>query len=154
MPVSFWGEDGDMEMKVYSVEEVLPHGHPMILIDDVIGHSDAGLTASVTIRQDSHFMRSAGIPSYVGLEYMAQAVAAYGGIEALTEQRPVRIGYLLGTRDLTTKVPFFDVGDRLVIDVSVNYKEAVSSFSCRILIEEFVVVEANLSVYQPKEEER
>lgn len=138
-----------MGQELYSVEQVLPHAAPMILIDEVLAYGGDNLTAAVTIRHDSHFMQPAGVPSYVGIEYMAQAVAAYGGFEALNDQRPVRIGFLLGTRNFVANVPFFEVGDRLVVDVSVIYRDALSSFSCRVSIEERVVAEANLSVYQP-----
>lgn len=136
----------------YSVEQVLPHAPPMVLLDELIDYGNEALTAAVTIRNDSLFLQSEGVPSYVAIEYMAQAVAAYGGVEALNEHRPVRIGYLLGTRNFASKVPFFRVGDRLIVRVSVIYVDALSSFACQILVDEEIVAEANLSVYQPVEE--
>lgn len=151
MSASCSGADGEMDPMNYRIEQLLPHAPPMVLLDEILDHGGGQLTAAVTIRDDSHFMQSEGVPSYVGIEYMAQAVAAYGGFEALKEQRPVRVGYLLGTRKFIAKVPFFRVGDRLAVRVSVIYIDVLSSFACQILVDEEIVAEANLSVYQPAE---
>ncbi len=149
MSACCWGAAGEMDPKRYSLEDLLPHAPPMILLDEVIDYDGDTLTAAVTIRKNSHFLQSEGVPSYVGIEYMAQAIAAYGGFEALDEGRPVRVGFLLGTRKFEPKTAHFRVGERLVVQVSAIYKEALSSFSCHIQINETVVAEANLSVYQP-----
>ena len=151
MSVSCSGVVGEVTQHRYSIEQVLPHAHPMILLDEILDRDGEDLTAAVTIRSDSHFLQSDGVPSYIGIEYMAQAIAAYGGYEALEANRPVRIGFLLGTRKFEAKVPFFRIGDRLVVKVSAIYKEALSSFSCHISVDDTIVAEANLSVYQPTE---
>ena len=151
MSVFCLGVGGELGPHQYSVEQLLPHAEPMVLLDEILDYGGDELTAALTIRDDSHFLQSEGVPSYVGIEYMAQAVAAYGGFEALKEQRPIRVGYLLGTRKFVAKVPFFRIGDRLKVRVSVIYVDVLSSFACQIWVDEEIVAEANLSVYQPTE---
>ena len=64
------------------IEQLVPHKPPMILIDRMIETTDTACTCEVTITPQTLFIESAGVPAFVGLEYMAQAVAAYGGYKA------------------------------------------------------------------------
>ena len=55
--------------------------------------------STVCIGEDSMFFEPPhGVPGYVGLEYIAQTIAAHGGLRARAVGEPVRIGFLLGTR--------------------------------------------------------
>lgn len=135
----------------YRIEQVLPHAAPMILLDEIVDYTHDGLTAAVTIREDSRFIQAEGVPAYVGIEYMAQAIAAYGGVESLDRHEQLRIGFLLGTRKFDAYVPFFRVGECLSVMVRPLYKEELASFACRISIAGELVAEANVNVYQPLE---
>jgi predicted hotdog family 3-hydroxylacyl-ACP dehydratase len=63
-------------MKNFSIEEVLPHAEPMILLDELISFEDETATCSHTITESSLLYNQAlqGVPSYVGIEYMAQSI--------------------------------------------------------------------------------
>ena len=52
----------------YNIINVVPHGMPMSLLDDIEDYSDTGLVAKVTIRKDSMFCESDGVPAWVGVE--------------------------------------------------------------------------------------
>ena len=136
----------------YTIERVLPHARPMILLDEVIGWTPQSLTAAVTIRKGQLFFRAEGIPAHIAIEYMAQACGAFAGIEALQSGQAPRIGLLLGTRNFSADRKWFREGERLRIVVDVVYREdAMGVFDC--LVENDVnddrLASARLTVYQP-----
>ena len=51
------------------------------------------------------------VPAVVGIEYMAQAIAAGAGPSARGKGEAARMGFLLGCRNLTIAVDSFQVGD-------------------------------------------
>jgi predicted hotdog family 3-hydroxylacyl-ACP dehydratase len=134
----------------YSVAELLPHRSPMILLDEILGYDETSLTAGVQVSAASLFVEEAAVPAHIGLEYMAQACGAFAGLMARDRGEPVRIGFVLGTRQYRVHVPSFRCGDRLVVTVSVLYQdEQMGAFDCRIEIGGTLAAEAQLSVYQP-----
>jgi predicted hotdog family 3-hydroxylacyl-ACP dehydratase len=100
------------------IEQLVPHRPPMILIDRMIDATDTASTCEVTITPQTLFIESAGVPAFVGLEYMAQAVAAYGGYKAYLAGELIGLGFLLGTPQLTTHCQGFACGQTLRIQVT------------------------------------
>lgn len=73
----------------FSVAQLVPHSGKMSLLDNIVEYGDDWLSAEVCITADSMFADEKGVPGWVGLEYMAQAVAAYAGLqERLNGGRP------------------------------------------------------------------
>jgi predicted hotdog family 3-hydroxylacyl-ACP dehydratase len=144
--------DGAGEMKPcrYGVAELLPHRPPMILLDEILGYDEGSLSAAVRVGPASLFVESGAVPAHIGFEYMAQACGAFAGVVARERGEPVKIGFVLGTRQYRAHVPSFRCGDRLVVTVSVLYQdEQMGAFDCRIEIAGTLAAEAQLSVYQP-----
>lgn len=134
----------------YSIDALLIHRPPMLLLDKVVSYDDATLIASVIITGSSQFLTSEGVPGHLAIEYMAQVCGAYAGAMALDAGAPVKIGLLLGTRLCRVLVPWFRVGDRLFISASLVFHDAqIAAFDCKIEIEGQLVAEAQLKVYQP-----
>ena len=132
--------------------ELLAHRAPMLLLDDIVAVDGSSIAAQVHIGPHSPFFDGVGVPSYVGLEYMAQACGAYVGALARSAGRAPRIGYLLGTRNFVTHVGRFASGDRLDVGASCVYSDGeMGVFECRIRRSDVVVAEAQLNVYQPPE---
>jgi predicted hotdog family 3-hydroxylacyl-ACP dehydratase len=150
MPPWRSGEGGEVPVCLRPIEVLLPHAPPMILLDDVVDIDKTSIAASVTIRDCSLFLEAPGVPSHIGIEYMAQACGAYAGSKALEQGAPVQIGLLLGTRRYQARVPWFRLGDRLIVSVSEIYSGA---FDCRIEREAELLATAQLSVYQPEHSE-
>ena len=122
----------------------------MILIDRVLAYDQTGAVAEVEIRPDAPFRQPQGVPSYVGIEYMAQTVAALAGLRGRERGEPPKIGFLLGTRKLVAKRGWFRDGERLVITVSVVFDDAaMGAFDGRIEIDGEIVLNGRLNVYQP-----
>lgn len=137
----------------YPIAELLPHAPPMILLDRVAGWDTGRLDALVTIQSDSLFYEPGnGVPCHVGIEYMAQACGAYAGLEAKQAGLPVRIGFLLGTRHYASQVPWFRLGEMLMVSIAEVLREGpMGVFDCRIAHDGSDVATARLNVYQPQD---
>lgn len=99
------------------LHELIPHDHPMILLDRVESIHAKGITASVVIQRTSPFCEDTGVPAWIGIEYLGQAIAAYAGLRARNEGQPVRIGFLVSTRRYETGSTHFPIGSRLAVSV-------------------------------------
>ena len=136
-----------------SAKNLVPHGGAMMLLDHIDSYVDEqGLSASVLIKEDSMFMENRGVPSWVGLEYMGQAIAAYAGAKARQEKRQVKIGFLVSTRRYEPTISYFPKGAQLIISVSpITFDTTgLQVFKCSIHCDLSLVVTTNLNVYMPK----
>lgn len=135
----------------YTVAQLLPHAPPMILIEQLTGLCETGCSASLIITPQSRFyVPDKGVPSYVGLEYMAQTCGAFVGYLARNSGQPVRIGYLLGTRNFHSETGWFRAGQHLIVDVTeILHDEPMAVFDCRISEDAATIATARLNVYQP-----
>lgn len=140
-------------MAMPSVEALLPHAAPMILIDRVSAISDEALEAEVEIHPGSLFNSGAGVGAWVGIEYMAQAVAAWAGYHARQRGERAKIGFLLGSRRYTCAVPEFANGMRLNVTVKLllQAENGLGSFECAITdaATQEPLAQATVSVFQP-----
>lgn len=137
----------------HSVTDLLPHAPPMVLLDEIIGWNQGQISVALVIRPGIPFFVDAkGVPAYVGLEYMAQACGVYAGIEGRNLGQPIRLGFLLGTRNYHSATDWFRPGQRLVIDANEVFRqELMGVFDCRISREGTKIASAQLNVYQPEE---
>lgn len=137
-------------MEQYPAEDLVPHSGEMSLLDEVTAVSDESLTARLRVRDDGIFSRDGRVPAYVGIEYMAQAVAAFSGYHARQQGEPVRLGFLLGTRKFTSNIDSYRVGDELTIEVErlLQAANGMATFECRVS-GSGAEQEARLNVYQP-----
>ena len=134
------------------LDQLLPHRAPMILIDRMIDATDAESVCEVTIGPQTLFIEPGGVPAFVGLEYMAQAVAAYGGYKAYLAGEPMAIGFLLGTPQLTTHCQFFACGQTLQIQVTHVWGEnELRQFHCTIqdALTGKLLQQAELNIFKP-----
>ncbi len=140
-----------MTTNQYLVAEVVPQSGGMILIDEIIEYNDNSLLASVTITDSSLFVDpTCGVPGWVGIEYMAQTVAAWAGIQAKTRNESIKPGFLLGTRKYIANKSYFAIGSQLLITVQQTYRDdELGVFDCKIENNQ-LIAKATLNVYQPK----
>lgn len=131
------------------IAALLPHSGCMILLDRIIEFDDQSLSAELVVRADGLFGDDVSVPTWVGIEYMAQAVAAYVGIKAKLAGEPIKLGFLLGTRRYDCNIDNFTVGATLTVYVKkIIQDDKLSVFDCKIHglgIE----ASAHLNVYQP-----
>lgn len=140
-------------MTKYNVKDVLPHAEPMILLDELITFDDDSGVCRHTISPESllYSDKLNGVPSYVGIEYMAQSIAAYANANEIKEGRPVEIGFLVSSRKYKCDVPVFKTGAELIIKASKLYRDesGLSAFDCSISENDQQIASARVNVFQP-----
>jgi len=99
------------------IEEILPHGGAMVLLSRVLSHHGDCTVCAVDVDDSGIFRDESGaVAAWVGIEYMAQCVAAHAGLVARTAGEPPRVGFLLGGRRVTFHVARFHPGERLRVN--------------------------------------
>lgn len=138
-----------------NVEHFIPHRQPMVLISNLLEYEADKLLTQTEISANSAYFddKLQGVPNYVGIEYMAQSIAALAGIEAHLRDGIIRVGFLLGTRKLQMHISHFKIGETYQIQVGRLYQEesGLAVFDCKIMHCQQVVAEANVNVFQPQD---
>ncbi len=133
-----------------SIDRYVPHRGVMLWIDRLL-EADAGhaVTAAV-VRADHPFVRDGALPAWIGIEYMAQTIAAWAGARALQANRPVKIGFLLGTRRYQAMLAEIPVGSSLRITAACEMvaENGLGMFACSISLDNRVIASAQVSVYE------
>lgn len=144
-----------MSNALYPIAEVVPHGPPMILLEQLEHYDQDSIITSLTIRYDSLFCDGEKIPAWVGIEYMAQTIATYSGCHARDAAQDVVVGFLVGTRKYQCHVSHFTIGDRLTIHANkiIMGDNGLGVFECKIIHHDAVITEASLNVFQPNNPE-
>ncbi|HYM33836.1 MAG TPA: hypothetical protein VET48_00500, partial [Steroidobacteraceae bacterium] len=127
---------------------------PMMLLDELLDYDAEHVNCSVTIRPDTLFCESKrGVPSWVGIEYMAQTASAYSGILDAFANRPASICLLLGTRRYQAEKPYFPVGARLRISAELVLRDEsdLAAFDCMIDDGDTVIARGDIKAYRPKD---
>ncbi|MBY6064350.1 hotdog family protein [Pseudidiomarina sediminum] len=139
-----------------ALAELIKHQPPMRLIDQFLKGDQEGATCAATISKDNLFYRDElkGLPAHVGIELMAQTIAAAAGYRHRDAGQDIKIGFLLGSRNYRCQVSHFALGETYVINVHEIHAESsgLSVFECEIQHTDTVIAKAKLNVYQPPDE--
>jgi predicted hotdog family 3-hydroxylacyl-ACP dehydratase len=140
-----------MGRTLYDIEQVVPHRGAMRLVDRLLDWDDDRVAVEATVPADGPFHDGAGVPAWIGIEYMAQAIAAWAGCQARVRGEETKLGFLLGSRRYSAETGRFAAGSVLRIEARRELfgDNGLGMFACRILQGERVVASANVSVYQP-----
>lgn len=135
----------------YAPAQVMRHSGPMCLIDAIDDYGQDWIEASVDVRRDGLFCDDQGVPSWVGIEYMAQAIAAWSGIEQLQRGTRPSIGLLVGCRRYECAVERFTVGSKLRLRADILYRDEwdLGVFACSITEAAQTLVQSEVKVYRP-----
>ncbi len=135
------------------IEPYSPLSKSMCLLNKVVSIEDGAFSASVILNESSTFADSDGVPGWLGIEYMAQAIAAFAGVRATKEKQPVEIGFLLGSRKYQSSISCFPFHKEIVITVSelLQDESGLGVYDCSINIDDEIVASAKLNVFQPKD---
>ncbi|HEZ0792156.1 TPA: thioester dehydrase [Neisseria meningitidis] len=152
------------ECPITDTASLLPHSGRMVLIDRITRYGDDFVEAGAQIKPD-HILLVGGILPYTAfIELMAQAVGAYAGIQARKNARPVRLGFLLGTRKLEIFAQSVPVGTHLLATAHMSIQDAggMGVFDCELrwtdapetssgtLPSDGILARASLNVYSPE----
>ena len=130
---------------------LLPHAGDAILLEQVFGVRDDGLTASMTVRPGNSFSQpDHSLAPWAAPEIMAQAVSAFANLTNRRGAAPA-LGLLLGIRDLRVSSDPFPAGAQLHVEVTESTRDQGGHgvFNCRILREDAIVAEGKLTVIEP-----
>jgi predicted hotdog family 3-hydroxylacyl-ACP dehydratase len=140
-------------MSLPDIRDLVPHAGTMSLLGRLLAVDEETLCAEVVIGPDSLFFDGREVGAWVGVEYMAQAVAAHAGHAARQRGDPVKVGFLLGARRYASSVSGFAQGMVLRVHVrrELQGENGLGAFACRI--EEAgggaVLAETTITVFQP-----
>ena len=140
-------------MSPWPLAELLPHAGDMILIDEVLSFDDEQIHTTLTVKPDGLFSLPDGsLPAWVGVELMAQSVAAFAGCHARLKGNPVELGFLRGTRKFECNVAAFPAGSELIIHGirSLEDDNGMGVFECHINAPG-IEASARLNVFRPPE---
>ena len=137
------------DWKTFAVEELVPHAGAMMLLERVLEFAPETMVAEVIVRADGLFDDGCTVPAWLGIEYMAQTIAALGGMKRKLAGKAINLGFLLGTRRYDCNVETFAVGTVLTVSVKrLIQDQGLGVFDCR-LTGEGITASAKLNVYQP-----
>lgn len=125
----------------------------MVLLDELVECTQDSIRCRLQVRADGLFDKGGVVPAWLGIEYMAQVIAAYSGYWRYRDQLPAKVGFLLGTRRFLTNVDSFQVGQALLVTATkvIQGSNGMASFNCTVE-GEGVQQSAALSVFEPGDE--
>lgn len=123
----------------------------MCLLDRVIDAGDEHFIAEVTVPSGGVFGDGGGVGAWVGIEYMAQAVAAWAGWRAREQGGSPKIGLLLGTRNYTSAISRFAPGLCLTVSIRREFlaDNGMGQFICTISSGDRELINVALNVFEP-----
>lgn len=143
---------------MYDIEEVIKHRKPMRLVDELVSFDEASACVLVHINEASEFYQAntQGVPAYIGIEYMAQCIAAKAGANEIASGGAIKLGFLLGTRKYKPSVTHFKQGETLHVKTNRLMEDptGLSVYECTIESGSqlgTILAKAKINVYQPED---
>jgi len=137
----------------YRVEELVPHRGAMSLLESIEEYGEDWLRASLMTSPTSTFADAHGIPGWVGIEYMAQAAAAFAGIERAQRGEQASIGLLIGSRYYRCMLETIPFGTRLIVEARLALRDAedFAAYDCFLSAADQRIAECTLKAYRPRD---
>jgi predicted hotdog family 3-hydroxylacyl-ACP dehydratase len=143
------------------IEDILPHRGTMLLLDAVTAFTDESIAVTAHVHADAWYADADGaMPAWIGVELMAQAIAAHVGLLAIRAGGHALPGVLLGSQRYRALVPAFAANARLRISAKelLRTDEGTAAYECAITrmtgdgeVEREVWAEAIIKAFQPRD---
>jgi predicted hotdog family 3-hydroxylacyl-ACP dehydratase len=131
-----------------AIVDLVPHAGAMVLLDALTEWQKGYARCSALIREHAPFVKHGSLSAEVTIEYMAQAVAACLGYEAITGGGGVRVGMIIACKRFEAHAEKLNVGDRVEVEVRcISGNEALSHFDCKLTRAGILFSEATLTLY-------
>lgn len=135
------------------IDELLPHRGTMRLIGAVLDFTEQSVSVAARVDSGAWYADADGaMPAWIGIELMAQAIAAHVGLLARREGGSARPGVLLGSRRYEARQAAFAGGARLRIDANELLRAAQGhgAYECAICSDDGTrLADAVIKVFQP-----
>jgi|TARA_B110000211_G_scaffold114119_1_gene132344 3-hydroxyacyl-[acyl-carrier-protein] dehydratase len=103
------------------VKLIIPQREPIIMIDEIVNHSDVKTTTSLTINKTNIFVEENIFQSSGLIENMAQSSAARMGIQTNKEGNKPLLGYIASIKNLiVNRLP--EVGEKILTEIIIVNK--------------------------------
>jgi predicted hotdog family 3-hydroxylacyl-ACP dehydratase len=134
------------------IGELLLQRREMLLLEQVREFSATHVEVSATVPQHHPLVDQArGMPAWVGVELMAQAVSVFSALELRACGLAPRVGLLLGARSFEARVPYFAVGALLNVraTLALRAEAGLGVFDCTIESQGALLACAQVKGYMP-----
>jgi predicted hotdog family 3-hydroxylacyl-ACP dehydratase len=134
------------------VTELLPHRGAMLLLERVSAFDAKRICVECTPRRGAWYADARGnMPAWIGIELMAQAIAAHTGLLKRSEGKPMAPGVLLGTRSFDATQPDFTAGQVLRVTAALSFRDesGLAAYDCSIEAGDATLASATLKVFEP-----
>jgi predicted hotdog family 3-hydroxylacyl-ACP dehydratase len=126
----------------------------MVLLSRVLHHEEGHTVCEVEIDLQTIFQDAAGnVVAWMGIEYMAQCIAAHSGLIGRTSGKPPQLGLLIGSRRIDFHTPGYRSGQTLEVTAHRVWGGSVGlvSFDCTLLdaSTRALLAEGRLSCFTP-----
>ena len=124
----------------------------MLLIDAVTAYVDEQVTCTYRPLRDAWYSNADGdMPAWIGIEVMAQAVAAHVALDKRARNQPMCLGALLGSRHYSTSVASFAANSELVLQAQLEFRDdsGLAAYTCTIESAGQTIANATLKVFEP-----
>ncbi|CAD6510214.1 hypothetical protein LMG28727_00319 [Paraburkholderia kirstenboschensis] len=142
------------ELLQQPIEAIIPHRGTMLLIDAVTAFDEETLSARASVHADAWYADAqGGMPAWIGIELMAQSIAAHVALLAMRGGGRARPGVLLGSRSYKALQPSFARGAQLLIRATelLRSDEGHGAYECTIHHDDVCCAEAVIKVFQPSD---
>jgi len=136
--------------------ELLPHRGQAVLLDAVLEDTPDSIRVSARVQADNpYFVPGRGLPVWVGIELMAQAIAAHAGLGARRDNKPPRAGMLLGTRRYEAAAGYFPEGAELEVRAARDFGDdgGLAACACTILCGGEILAKATIIIVEIDKEQ-
>jgi predicted hotdog family 3-hydroxylacyl-ACP dehydratase len=134
------------------IEELVPHRGTMLLLDRVVATDEMSIEAERTVPAQAWYLDEGGaMPAWVGIELMAQAIAAHASLRSRALGEPPKRGLLLGTKAFRAAVPRVAPGEHLRVVARVLFRDdgGFAAYDCAIRSQAGELASATLKVFEP-----
>jgi predicted hotdog family 3-hydroxylacyl-ACP dehydratase len=124
----------------------------MRLVDEIVACSDEAVAVLASVERDAWYANAQGaMPAWLGIELMAQAIAAHVGLIAMRAGGRARPGVLLGASRYEAHTPAFVPGARLRIEAAevLKSEQGHGAYECTIASGDRCLAQAVVKVFQP-----
>jgi predicted hotdog family 3-hydroxylacyl-ACP dehydratase len=129
------------------VADAVPHAPPMLALDELVDWAPGHIVCRLVVREGGPFVGAAGVDGVWTLEYMAQAVAACLGCEALQAGSEIRVGLVVACRSMSIERALVPLGTELTVAAArVRGSESASLFETEVRDADGLVARAVMTV--------
>ena len=144
-------KNGFTQLAGLPAAEFILHRDPVLLLDFLEEAGPQHAVCTWQVPESGLFHEGElGVPSYVGLECMAQCVAAHAGARARIDGRGPPLGLLLGTRQFRSTDSHLaaERKDHIACRERIRDEQGLASYDCTMTQAGYLVAECRITVLE------